>query len=505
MRLGLPGRKPVTGRRRGLPALLIAVVMIALPLLVVDYAFTHKLPFGSQYTDYAIVSNSVNVRSGSPVRIAGIDVGAVTGVTADGNATKIAFTIAPNARPIHTDATMTIRDRLFLEGGYYLQLDPGSPTAPVAGEGFTIPERSTASPVQFFQILSTFDVAARADLEQLLNTANQAFSPAAGAPESDSGAGGFKQAIPSLTPILKDVSWVSQALRGSQYNDVDDLLTGSSRVATTLADNSRQLADLVTGLDRAASALAADDGDVGQSISGLDATLKEAPATLRALNSSLPPLTTLANALTPSLKASPVLVSSLTSEIKAVTKVVAPRRRGPLLSSLKTLLATFPSVLRQLASLFPSTTELTSCLREKVVPLLQEQVQDGALSTHQPVWKELVHFMPNLASASGDFDADGPYTRVLGALGTDSADAGDLGSLPGVGQLIGSLPGNANNADQGVSPHWVGDLQASAFRPDVSCTSQPLPTDLSSDPATADQTSTTSATAGAEQADRRSR
>ena len=156
-------RRRRTGRRRGAPALLIAAVVIIVPLILIYYAFTHKLPFlTNNYTDYAIVSNSVNVRSGSPVRVAGINVGQVTGVSAEGDATKIAFSITGAARPIHQDATIAIRDRLFLEGSYYLQLEPGSPSAPVAPEGFTIKEDNTSSPVQFFQLLSTFDSAARA-------------------------------------------------------------------------------------------------------------------------------------------------------------------------------------------------------------------------------------------------------------------------------------------------------------------------------------------------------
>src|SRR5205085_2480 len=83
-----------------------------------------------------------------------------------------------------------IRDRLFLEGGYYLELDPGTPPAPDLHDGDTIPMSQTSTPVQFYQVLSTFDVAARASLRQLLDTLNQGFSPQPGQPLSDSGAAG---------------------------------------------------------------------------------------------------------------------------------------------------------------------------------------------------------------------------------------------------------------------------------------------------------------------------
>jgi phospholipid/cholesterol/gamma-HCH transport system substrate-binding protein len=483
MRLGLRRRRK--GRKRGMPALMIAAIVIIVPLLVIYYAFTHKLPLiSSQYTDYAIVPNSVNVRGGSPVRISGINVGSVTGVSADGDATKIAFTLNASARPIHTDATVTIRDRLFLEGGYYLDLFPGSPTAPAARQGFTIAEKNTATPVQFFQLLSTFDVAARSNLAQLLNTANIAFSPTTGQPEADSGAGGLKQAIPQLTPVLKNVAWISEALRGTHYNDLQNLLSSASDVTSTLAQHQTQLADLITGLRQTAGALAADDGDVASSISGLDQTLQEAPATLTAVDRSLPPLTRLARALTPALEQSPALVSQLTSEVRTVDSFVKPAARGALLSSLTTLLASFPSSLTQLAKFFPPTQAATACLADRIVPLLNETVKDGALSTGDPVWEDLDHMLPGLAGASGDFDANGPYLRVLAGVGSDTLPAGLLGSVPGLGDLVGALAGGSSSTStlQGISPNWVGDLTATDFRPDVSCTSQPLPTNLVANP-----------------------
>jgi len=81
----------------------------------------------------------------------------------------------------------------------------------------------------------------------LLNTLNEGFSPQPGQPESDSGAGGLKTAIPQFTPVLKDVAWVTRALRGTQAGDIENLLSSTSDITTTLAHNSAQLADLVTG------------------------------------------------------------------------------------------------------------------------------------------------------------------------------------------------------------------------------------------------------------------
>lgn len=471
-------RKRRKGRhRRRLHPLVIAAMVIFATAFITFYAFNQGLPFSHSYTLHTFVGNSVNVRSGSPVRIAGIDVGSVEGTSAAGRATEITFTVKRNGLPIHRDATIRIRDRLFLEGGYYLQLDPGSPSAPALHDGDTIPESQTSTPVQFYTVLSTFDSATRANLKSALSTFNQGFGAQPGHPPSDSGAGGLKAAIPQLTPTLKDTALITRALRGTHEGDVHTLLTSASQVTSTLARNSQQLANLVTGLNRTSSALAASDGALGQSISGLDQTLQVAPPALSAIDHALPPLTNLATALDPSLKLAPPLLDNLVSAVRQLATIVAPGERRRLLTSLRATFQQFPSVLSELARAFPITRQITECLRTHLTPILNQVVPDGSLTTGKPVWQDFVHFLPGVAGASGGFDANGPYTRVLASAGTNTlSGAGSLlGSLPIIGKLVGTAPPGGSSLS-GASPAWVGDLKPSDFRPDQPCTKQKLPT-----------------------------
>jgi ABC-type transporter Mla subunit MlaD len=462
-----------SGRKRGMPALLIAAIAIFATVFVTYYAFNQGVPFVHKFTFYALTNNSVNVRADSPVRIAGIDVGSVQGVSpGPGNTSKIAFTMDSNGQPVHTDATIRIRDRLFLEGGYYLELDPGTAGTPVAGDGHTFQPSQTQSPVQFFNVLSTFDVAARASLAQTLNTLNEGFSAQPGHPESDSGAGGLKAAIPQLTPVFKDTAYVTRALRGTQAGDVERLLSSAADVTTTLSNSSSQLADLVTGLDRTSTALAQADGSLAQSIAGVDDVMRVAPASLSAVDSSLPPLARLGRALDPSLKLAPPILDGVTTAVRELAAIVAPAERGHLLTSLKATFQQFPSLLGELGHAFPITRALTQCLATHVTPILNTEVPDGSLSTGLPVWKDFVHFLPNVAGASSGFDANGPYTKVLAGVGTNSLEF--LSSVPILGQLVGSgVPGGGTV--QGARPAWVGALKASDFRPDVPCSTQPVP------------------------------
>jgi virulence factor Mce-like protein len=465
-------RRRRSGKGKGPNPLAVAAITIVLAVVITYYAFSGKeIPFVHHFTLHALVKNSVDIIPDSPVRIAGIDVGKVTGTSAEGEETRVDFELSSNGQPVHRDATVTIRDRLFLEGGYYLQLDPGSPSAPIVKDGFTIPASNTAYPVQFYQVLSTFDLATRQSLENTLNSLNQGFSAPAGQPVNAPGSGtqGLKQAVPQLTPTLKDVAWVAQGLKGTQPGDVRRLLSSTASITATLGASSAQLADLVTSLDRTSSALAASDGALARSVSGLDQTLRAAPPALSAIGRSLPPVASLAVALDPSLKVAPPLIDGLTKAVGQLAAVVAPAERGRLLTTLATTFVQFPSTLRRLATAFPITKGVTDCLRTHVTPLLSQQVPDGPLSTGRPVWQDFVHFVVGLSSAVQDFDANGYWIRLLSGSGSNSLS---VGQLPGMGAVVGSSP--SSSGILGARPQWVGDLTPSDFRPDASCASQPL-------------------------------
>ena len=56
--------------------------------------------------------------------------------------------------PIHKDATVKIRPRIFLEGNFFVDMQPGTPGAPTLGDGDTLPITQTSTPVQLDQVLT---------------------------------------------------------------------------------------------------------------------------------------------------------------------------------------------------------------------------------------------------------------------------------------------------------------------------------------------------------------
>jgi virulence factor Mce-like protein len=462
-------RGPRPGQRRRVHPIVVALLVIAATAAVTYYAFNKSVPFRHPFNAYAVVSNSVNLRGGDPVRIGGVDMGQVSTVVPDGPNTRIGFTLQASALPVHKDATIRIRDRLFLEGSYYVQLDPGTPNAPVLGSGAVIPPPQTSSPVQFFQVLSLFNAEARQGLTTAIENLNQGFGAAPGQPIQTGGAAGLRQAAPQLGPLLKDTALISQGFQGTTPGDVHTFLSSFAGVTRTLADSSAQLTDLVHGLNLTSSALAASDGALAQTVSGLDQTLIAAPPALSAIDSSLGPVTNLARALDPSLQAAPPILDQLIPTVRQLAAVLAPGSRGPLLAAISATFRDLPSVLTQLASAFPIGKPLSDCLRTHVVPVANSQVPDGSLSTGRSVLLDFMHFLPGVAGASGSFDANGAYTRFLVGGGTNTL------SLNFAGQPLVATAPPGGGALQGSRPQWFGDLTASDFHPEVPCATQKVP------------------------------
>ncbi|HTW13240.1 MAG TPA: MlaD family protein, partial [Solirubrobacteraceae bacterium] len=151
----------------GAAAIALAVVLAACYLV-----FGGSVPFtGSPFVLRAVFTANTDLHIPSPVRIAGVQVGEVTGVQrikGSPNAGIVVMQIDKNGLPIHADATADIRSRIFLEGNFYVDLQPGTPESPILASGATLPAANTSGPVQLDRVLSALDTNARANLQKLV-------------------------------------------------------------------------------------------------------------------------------------------------------------------------------------------------------------------------------------------------------------------------------------------------------------------------------------------------
>jgi phospholipid/cholesterol/gamma-HCH transport system substrate-binding protein len=265
-----------------------AGVLTLVVIAVASYfGFTRANPFADPFELKAVVRDAQNLKPGAPVRIAGVDVGRVTQIEAadEGRAAAtVAMELRDDALPIHDDATLDIRSRILLEGNFFVDLSPGSPSAADYDSGDTIPITRTTASVTLPDILSVLKSDVRTDLQTLLREyGTEALS--------EGGAEALNEAIPSFEPAYRFSALTNDALLGVEpERDVQRLLRGQQRVFEALADDPDALRELVTDLNTTAGALARQDEALAASVPALRDTLRTGQPALAELNAALPTL-----------------------------------------------------------------------------------------------------------------------------------------------------------------------------------------------------------------------
>jgi virulence factor Mce-like protein len=451
--------------RKGPNRILLALIGIAVISGIVYFSFSKRIPFVHGYRLSANFASSNQLVTGfSPVRIAGVTVGKVTSVEAGPKGTStVEMELKDSALPIHTDATVRVRPRLFLEGGFYVELNPGSPSAPDLADGGTLPREQTATPVQLHQILSAFEQDTLADFRSVLKELDVAFD--------NGGADSLGRAIVDFGPVLRDTALIAEAARGTNVHDVSEGIGATAKIARVLADRESELRGLVTSIRRTTGALAARDDELAETIVQIDGLVREAPAALDSLDAVQPTIREFIAALRPSLRAAPPILDDTARTLAQLRGLTSPGELPALVRALDPTIRALPSLNHRLQGLFTLVTPVMDCLRERAIPVLNAEVPDGELSSGLPVWRELTQAGVGVVGFAQNFDGNGYNSRYLNGEGEQSFATGEV---PGLGQLYGTV----SQPISGSRPVYLGPGRLPPFRPDAPCIEQDPP-DLS--------------------------
>jgi ABC-type transporter Mla subunit MlaD len=416
-------------------------------------------PWNDAWELRAVVRQANELGPRSPVRIAGVEVGKVKEVErGEGDTSVVTLALDDEALPIHEDATLKVRPRIFLEGNFFVDLKPGSPSSPVVDEGHTLPVAQTAAPVQLDQILSTLEKGTRDNLKLVLEGLGEGFA--------GGGARALNEAWKPSDEAFTQGAIAAEAFRGTQEDDLPEFLDAGGRAAAALV-RARRLPDLVEGLNRSARALASRRAELSAMLPELDRLLAEAGPALDAFNAAFPPTRKLVRDARPGIQAAPETLELALPVLRQARRLVAP-------AELPALLAELDPAVRSLARLEPDLTELlgdvtpvTECLRLNALPTLTQTIDDPPNTTGAPVYRELLYGTVGLASASQNFDGNGPAVRYHASAGDTAVTTG---RVPSIGE---SLVGLTDEPILGSRPRWTGVRPP--FRPDVPCTSQDPP------------------------------
>ena len=447
------------GRSRPVSRALLGVIGVILIGILVYFIFTKRIPFVHGYRLKANFTSSNQLVPGfSPVRIAGVTVGKVTGVSdGPGDLTQVEMELKDTALPLHSDARVRIRPRLFLEGGFYVELRPGSPSAPVLDDGSVLPEQQTATPVQLHQILAVFEQDTLGDLKSIVKELDTGLA--------NGGAEGLGRAVVAFGPVLRDTAIFTEAARGTRPHDVSEGIAATSRITQALASREADLRGLVRNLNVTTTALASRDAELAASIQQIDALIREAPATLESLERAEPSAIRLIDALRPSLQVAPPILDDTAATLAQLRGLTSPAELPALLDALAPTLRGLPELQDRLNVLFELVTPVMDCLRERGVPVLKAQIPDGELSTGLPVWQELPQAGVGVVSFAQNWDGNGYTSRYLNGAGEQSFATG---IVPGLGQLVGTI----EEPIAGSRPVYLGPGLTPPHRPDAPCMEQ---------------------------------
>jgi phospholipid/cholesterol/gamma-HCH transport system substrate-binding protein len=463
---------------------LFIVVLVALvSYLAASLAFTKHLPFTSRgYELHATFENATTLKPNSPVRIAGVNVGQVVSVGRQGNMANVTFTVDDEGQPIHNDATVTIRPRLFLEGNFFLDLRPGSPQAPDLSSGGTIPVSQTATAVQLDEILTALQKNNRGDLKRALKGYGDALTHVPTAAEDktqDPDVQGLT-AGQALNETFKyggkagrTSSIVNNALLGEHAHDLSNLIRGQRNVFTELASDESALKGFITNFNTTAGALASESTNLSATIHELAPTLEQARPTLRHLDQALPPFRALAISLEPGIRQLPETVRTGTPWLIQFKRLL---RKNELGNDARYLAESGPGLAQSAASspaLFHQTDLLSRCTSHNLIPAGNTVLQDSGsgynFTTGQPNYREFFYSAVQQSGESQLFDGNGSFVRFQAGGGPSLVKMANPKGEPGNQSLW------AFNISPPIGTRPKLTQKKPPFRQDVPCYRTPPP------------------------------
>ena len=443
-------------RRKGInPALLGGILLVAAAVALV-YAFTLYNPFAQHFEIQAAFKSSVNIKPGSPVRIAGVEVGEVSKVEPlrkGADAAIVTLDMKKAGRPVHKDARAKIRPRIFLEGNFYVELRPGSPSAPELGDGDMIPIQQTAVPVQLDQVLKALEKDTRADLREALAELFRSYSDDAGK--------SFNASLEFQPDAYRFSAQVNDALLGKNPSDLSDYIRDQGTVAAGLDRNPGQLKALISDFNRFAGALAREQGALQAAVAELPTTLRNATPALDALNAAFPDVRRLAVGAVPGVRSTGPALEALQPLVVQLRALVSrPELRG-LSADLRSATPPLTRFARQTVPLLGELRQFASCASNVILPAGNDRIEDARFPANGPTHQEFFKVLTGLSGESRSFDANGQFFKVLGTGGVETLTLGSGVFGTAASPILGTNPPKANRRPP--------------LRPDVPCETQEQP------------------------------
>ncbi|MBV9214361.1 MAG: MCE family protein [Actinobacteria bacterium] len=442
-------------------------------LVFTFFGFTKYNPFTHPYVLHATFESANNLQPKSPVREAGVDVGKVTDVQplkkGNGQA-RVTMELEKKGLPIHTDAELKIRPRIFLEGNFFVDLQPGTPSTPTIKDGGDVPVQNTSTPVQFGQLLTVLQADTRKNLQIF-------FKEYAEKGLGNGGAQAYNQGLSSAPEAFRTSAIANQASLGTQPHDLSNLVRGQQRLFAALSTNPGVLQSLIVNLNVTANAFARQEAALSASVPLLRDVLQIGTPALAHLNNALPTLRAFArDALPGTISSLPTINASLPFITQAAL-LLRPEELQGLAHDLKFTIPDLAKVNHSTIPLLNQQRALSRCQNRVLYPFSIKPIPDPDFpqypdNNNQPFYKTAPRSLVGLAGESRINDANTPVFHIQFGSGL----ANVLYTDQSTGQRFFA---QSPTRPEGVRPLKPTQPSASGgrpvFRPNIPCETQQVP------------------------------
>ena len=472
--------------RRGMSPVVVGLIALVILGIGTYLGFTKDIPFTKGYRVSAVFESSTSIRPNSPVRVAGVNVGKVKKVSRyqDTNMALVEMEIDEAGLPIHKDATMKIRPRIFLEGNFFVDLQPGTPGSPVLDDGDTIRITQTSTPVQFYDLLTALQRDTREDLQTLLVEYGEALQGNPGdsdryrpdrQTEGETAARSLNDTLDDAPEALKGLSIVNEAFLGTEPHDLSRAIAGLQKVTAALGRNESLLQDWVENFNTTLAIFADEKENVGATLRGLQETIPRADRTLAALNEAFPSVRAFSREILPGVRETPATIDASFPWVRQMRGLLRQDELRGLAQELSPASRDLAVASDAAISLFPSQNLLARCFTEVILPtgdiVIREPEGRKQFESGVENYKEFWYTLVGLSGESQNFDGNGQYVRFQVGGGTQTVSTGRTN--------FGNAEQFFNNASPPVGVRPVFPGKRPPYRPDVACHTNELP-DLNS-------------------------
>ena len=468
--------------RRGMSPVVAGLVALVLIGIGTYLGFTKDIPLTKGYRVSAVFESSTSIRANSPVRIAGVNVGKVKKVSRyqDTDMALVEMEIDKAGLPIHKDATMKIRPRIFLEGNFFVDLSPGTPGSAVLEDGDTIRVTQTSTPVQFYDLLTALQADTREDLQTLLVEYGEALQGNPGDSErlkpdpqtqGETAAESLNDTLDDAPEALRGISIVNEAFLGTEPHDLSKAIAGLQKVTAALGRNESLLQDWVENFNQTLSIFADEKENVSATLRGLQETIPRLDRTLVALNRSFPSVRAFAREILPGVRETPATIEASFPWIRQMRGLLGRDELRGLARELSPASRDLAIATDAALTLFPEQSLLAQCFTKVLLPtgdiVIREPDGRKQFETGVENYKEFWYTMAGLAGEGQNFDGNGQYVRFQPGGGSQTLSTGRT-NFGNPEQFF-----NLASPPLGVRPVYPG--KRPPYRPDVACHTNPLP------------------------------